>query len=313
VIEVYRPRYLDTKNKQDRMEITKEIFDIFRHSSSRFLKYNGKMHSWEEISATAARDKISHALRRKRISNSVKKLVSRKKSDESATRRGGPKIQQKHKINLSSIESATSTSNNTETKAIETISDNDQNGILWNNTEKNQLVQWVKASDQHNSKQSRSTSDNGHRSNAGMSSSNTIPVKGAVTFSNLQDTSKTMESLFSLLKNSSFSTKNCLTSVGHLHPITNVDFERGSSAIHSSNDDDQSIEPIPINPTYSTNDHNEMIEPIPINSIYDTNDHNNKLVETMPVTLVEDDAIQDIEPLPIDEFEYLSFVPEEQL
>lgn len=57
-------RYQACTTKQEKMNITKDIVEELQQSySSRFLKYDIKSKSWQEISQMAARDKVSHALR----------------------------------------------------------------------------------------------------------------------------------------------------------------------------------------------------------------------------------------------------------
>ena len=63
VIESYRQRYAEATSKYDKMTITKEIYDSMNHTNSRFLKLNESAQQWEELSVTAARDKIGHSLR----------------------------------------------------------------------------------------------------------------------------------------------------------------------------------------------------------------------------------------------------------
>lgn len=63
IIDKYRERYCsDSTTKQQRMAITKEIYKKLI-KSARFLKYDSKDKVWKTISALAARDKVSHALR----------------------------------------------------------------------------------------------------------------------------------------------------------------------------------------------------------------------------------------------------------
>lgn len=63
IIDQYRERYCDdSTTKQQRMAITKEIVQKLI-KSARFLKYDSKDKVWKTISALAARDKVSHALR----------------------------------------------------------------------------------------------------------------------------------------------------------------------------------------------------------------------------------------------------------
>ncbi|CAB9508160.1 expressed unknown protein [Seminavis robusta] len=62
-IDKYRERYCSEEtSKQERMSITKEIVAKLS-KSSRFLKYDTKDQVWKTITALAARDKVSHALR----------------------------------------------------------------------------------------------------------------------------------------------------------------------------------------------------------------------------------------------------------
>lgn len=63
IIDQYRERYCnESTSKQQRMSITKEIVHKLSRSS-RFLKHDNKEKVWKTISALAARDKVSHALR----------------------------------------------------------------------------------------------------------------------------------------------------------------------------------------------------------------------------------------------------------
>ena len=63
IIDQYREKYCsDSTSKQQRMAITKEIVQKL-NKSSRFLKYDSKEKVWKTITALAARDKVSHALR----------------------------------------------------------------------------------------------------------------------------------------------------------------------------------------------------------------------------------------------------------
>jgi len=62
-IDSMKEIYRKTKNKQGKMEITKDIVRYLKEKhSARFLKRNGAG-VWAEISDQAARDKVSHALR----------------------------------------------------------------------------------------------------------------------------------------------------------------------------------------------------------------------------------------------------------
>merc|ERR1712232_716119 len=63
VIDKYASKYQEAVTKQEKMNVTKEIYDSLGSQNSRFLKYNAKAEGWEELSSLLARDKISHALR----------------------------------------------------------------------------------------------------------------------------------------------------------------------------------------------------------------------------------------------------------
>ena len=64
VLDMYTARYNDA-SKKERMAITKDIVACIHNSSGRFLQFKIEDGMWEEISNTAARDKVSHALRTK--------------------------------------------------------------------------------------------------------------------------------------------------------------------------------------------------------------------------------------------------------
>ena len=95
IIDLYRERYCsDETSKQERMNITKEI--VARVSeSSRFLKYDTKQKVWRTISALAARDKVSHALRFAHLKENRKtgkvKYAKKRTSAASAGSSGSPK------------------------------------------------------------------------------------------------------------------------------------------------------------------------------------------------------------------------------
>ena len=62
-IESMKEVYRGTKNKQGKMEITKDIVRYLQETySTRFLKRDGNG-LWVEVTIQAARDKVSHALR----------------------------------------------------------------------------------------------------------------------------------------------------------------------------------------------------------------------------------------------------------
>lgn len=63
VVDRYVERYQQADSKYMKMEITKEIYTHLSEQSSRFLKYNSKTGLWQELTSSAVRDKIGHALR----------------------------------------------------------------------------------------------------------------------------------------------------------------------------------------------------------------------------------------------------------
>ena len=65
VIDQYAAKYAEAITKQEKMNVTKEIYDMLGSQNARFLKFNAKSKTkgWEELSSLLARDKISHALR----------------------------------------------------------------------------------------------------------------------------------------------------------------------------------------------------------------------------------------------------------
>lgn len=63
-IEAKAPKYAESKTKQEKMRITTEIVTELKLTfGSRFLRCASHSSGWEELSASAARDKTSHALR----------------------------------------------------------------------------------------------------------------------------------------------------------------------------------------------------------------------------------------------------------
>lgn len=77
-IDAYQPRYRCATNKNDKMEITKEIV-LTLGRTARFLRYNKEIEAYEELSHLESRDKTSHALRTacKRISKQQKHKVTK--------------------------------------------------------------------------------------------------------------------------------------------------------------------------------------------------------------------------------------------
>ena len=61
IIESYTLQYQQATSRQEKMDITKQIFD--RLQSRRFLKFNEDTDMWETLHPLAVRDKIGHALR----------------------------------------------------------------------------------------------------------------------------------------------------------------------------------------------------------------------------------------------------------
>lgn len=76
VIDKYASKYQEAVTKQEKMNVTKEIYDNLGAQKSRFLKFNAEADGWEELSSLLARDKISHALR---FANREKKAPSASK------------------------------------------------------------------------------------------------------------------------------------------------------------------------------------------------------------------------------------------
>jgi len=75
-IDKYASKYQEAVTKQEKMNVTKEIYDSLGSQNSRFLKFNADAKGWEELSSLLARDKISHALR---FANREKKAPSTSK------------------------------------------------------------------------------------------------------------------------------------------------------------------------------------------------------------------------------------------
>ena len=62
-IDEHAPQYVEAITKQEKMAVTKALYDRIGAANGRFLKYNVKAKGWVELSSLLARDKISHALR----------------------------------------------------------------------------------------------------------------------------------------------------------------------------------------------------------------------------------------------------------
>lgn len=62
-VDTFTKRYLQATTKQQKMIITREIYDTLKSRNCRFLRFNKSRTTWEEIGPAVARDKISHALR----------------------------------------------------------------------------------------------------------------------------------------------------------------------------------------------------------------------------------------------------------
>ena len=81
-IQAELPQYLKARSKQDKMKITKSIVQFVTiKQKSRFLKLknNGQ---WVEIDGTAARDKVSHALR---FAARQQKKIAKEQADENSS------------------------------------------------------------------------------------------------------------------------------------------------------------------------------------------------------------------------------------
>ena len=81
IIESYTLKYQQASSRNEKMEVTKEIFDKLQ--TRRFLKYNEENDMWETLHPLAVRDKIGHALRfsNRKGSTSIRKQVRRSTSD----------------------------------------------------------------------------------------------------------------------------------------------------------------------------------------------------------------------------------------
>lgn len=80
IIESYTLKYQQASSRNEKMEVTKEIFDKLQ--TRRFLKYNEESDMWETLHPLAVRDKIGHALRfsNRKGSSSIRKQVRRSTS-----------------------------------------------------------------------------------------------------------------------------------------------------------------------------------------------------------------------------------------
>lgn len=86
IIESYTLKYQQASSRNEKMEVTKEIFDKLQ--TRRFLKYNEETDMWETLHPLAIRDKIGHALRfsNRKGSSAIRKQVRRSTSDLSNLR-----------------------------------------------------------------------------------------------------------------------------------------------------------------------------------------------------------------------------------
>ena len=91
VLDIYAARYDNATRKQEKMMTTKEIVACIHNSSGRFLQFKKEHGMWEEISNTAAREKVSHALRTKVKHN------QKKNGPNNTTPRGGGREKQDEK------------------------------------------------------------------------------------------------------------------------------------------------------------------------------------------------------------------------
>ncbi|CAB9514924.1 expressed unknown protein [Seminavis robusta] len=92
VIDKFAPKYQEAITKQEKMNVTKEIYESLGSQNSRFLKYNAKAKAWEELTSLLARDKISHALRfanREKKSSAPSSTTKSKSSAKKTHRRNG--------------------------------------------------------------------------------------------------------------------------------------------------------------------------------------------------------------------------------
>lgn len=81
IIESYTLQYQQASSRQEKMDITKEIFDSLQ--SRRFLKFNEDTNLWETLHPLAVRDKIGHALRfsNRKGASTIRSKVSRNGSN----------------------------------------------------------------------------------------------------------------------------------------------------------------------------------------------------------------------------------------
>lgn len=89
IIESYTQKYQDAASRNEKMEVTKEIFD--RLQSRRFLKYNEETDLWETLHPLAVRDKIGHALRfsNRKGNTTIRKQVVRHSASDMAALQSG--------------------------------------------------------------------------------------------------------------------------------------------------------------------------------------------------------------------------------
>jgi hypothetical protein len=86
IIEGYTLKYQQASSRNEKMEVTKEIFDKLQ--TRRFLKYNEETDMWESLHPLAIRDKIGHALRfsNRKGPSAIRKQVRRSNSDLTSLR-----------------------------------------------------------------------------------------------------------------------------------------------------------------------------------------------------------------------------------
>jgi len=85
-VQSYVERYTEAKGKHKRGAITQEMYERITQANIRFLRFNPDKNGWEEMTSTAARDKITHALKyaqKKQQRKSKTNIPERQDSDSS--------------------------------------------------------------------------------------------------------------------------------------------------------------------------------------------------------------------------------------
>lgn len=59
----YRERYQSAKHREDKTKINAEIVELVKRTGGRFMRWDDTTGRWQELDASSAHEKISHALR----------------------------------------------------------------------------------------------------------------------------------------------------------------------------------------------------------------------------------------------------------